>query len=192
MCGIFETAGHRAKLTNIWALGGKHVYLVYTCRVLLTVNCSSSGWGFSPGGGVGWGTSYSKQYRYVPRKCPCFQPVYSQFAHAKSQFYNAYKIYCVMVMTFHDNSSKIFSKVMPKTDPSIKFRPWESIYAYINSYRTNYSSESTPKVYFHNAPRIWIFLSRCLCRAGCPYHFYIGSASPGVIRCISDFRRPLS
>ncbi len=32
---------------------------------------------------------------YVPGKCPCFEPFYCQFAHAKSQFYfhNAYKIH---------------------------------------------------------------------------------------------------
>ncbi len=36
---------------------------------------------------------------------------------------------CTMAMTFHDNSAKIFCKVMPKTDASIKFnfRPWKSI-----------------------------------------------------------------
>ncbi len=84
-----------------------------------------------------------KWYRYVLQKCPCFEPFYSQFAYAKSQhsklyFHTAYKIYSLRyhgygIVTFHDNSSKIFCKVtwvMPKTNPSInviKFRPWKSI-----------------------------------------------------------------
>ncbi len=62
-----------------------------------------------------------------------------EFALAKTQFYfhNAYKIYPLRygnnnLMTFRDNSSKIFCKVMPKTDPSIKFKPWEKHYMHIS------------------------------------------------------------
>ena len=36
-------------------------------------------------------------------------------------------ISCFMAMAVHDNSSKDFFKAMPKTDPSIKSRPWKSI-----------------------------------------------------------------
>ncbi len=46
----------------------------------------------------------------------------------------------------------------------------------------NYCSENTPKVTFKMLPRIFIFLSRCLCRAGCdrgtPLALYIAGAPP--------------
>ncbi len=43
---------------------------------------------------------------------------------------------CVMAMTFHNNTSKIFCRVMQKTDLSIKFRPWKSIICIYQYYRT--------------------------------------------------------
>ena len=48
--------------------------------------------------------SYSK---YVPQKCPCFEPYYSQFAHAKSQFYfhNAYNMYKIYPLRSGNNVS---------------------------------------------------------------------------------------
>ncbi len=38
----------------------------------------------------------------VPRKYPCFEPYYSQFAHAKSQFYfhNAYYMYKIYPLRY--------------------------------------------------------------------------------------------
>ena len=126
----------------------------------------------------GGGTSYSKQYRYVPRKCPCFQPFYSQFALAKTQFYfhNAYKIYPLRygndnLMTFRDNSSKIFCKVMPKTDPSIKFISWKSIICIY---------QQVQNIYYAYILCLYIRPIPCRVSVAHPYHFYTGSASPGT------------
>ncbi len=69
-----------------------------------------------------------------------------------------------------DNSSKTFCKVTQKTDPCQRLDLGKALYEYINNYRRNYSEEETPKVTFKIPPRIFIFLCRCLCRAGCPWH----------------------
>ncbi len=42
---------------------------------------------------------------------------------------------------------------MPKVDPSLSLDLCKALYAYINRYRTNYSSENTPKVYYQDAPQ---------------------------------------
>ncbi len=51
---------------------------------------------YNPGRGIAIVSSTG-----MPRKCPCFEPFYSQLDNAKSQFYfhNAYKIYsCLIAM----------------------------------------------------------------------------------------------
>ncbi len=45
-----------------------------------------------------------------------------------------------MAMTFHAKCSKMFCKVMPKTDPSIKFRPWKRIICIYQSIATKQST----------------------------------------------------
>ena len=79
----------------------------------------------------------------------------------------------IMAMTFHDNSSKIFCKVMPKTDPSIKWSLdlGKALYAYraYQLLQNNLQFRKYPKSYFQNTPRIRIFLSRCLGRVGWPW-----------------------
>ncbi len=81
----------------------------------------------------------------------------------------------VMPMTFHNNSSNISCKAMPKTDPSIQFRPWKSIICIYQYLQNKLQFRKYPKNTFYMPPRFWVFLSRCLCRAGCPWHIHNNS-----------------
>ena len=67
---------------------------------------------------------------------------------------------CVMPIMFHDNSSIIFCKIMPKTDPSIKFRPWKSIVCIYQLLENELHFRKYPKSYFQNAPQNLDFTAR--------------------------------
>ncbi len=87
---------------------------------------------------------------------------------------------CVMAMTFHDNSSKIFCKAMSKTDLSIKFRPWKSIIC-ISIATEQITVQKILQKLLSKCPQnldfsLLIFLSQCLYSCAFPvycYHFRV-------------------
>ena len=56
-----------------------------------------------------------------------------------------------MAMTVHDNSSKYFCKAMPKTDLSIKSRPWQSIMCIYKQLQNKLQLRKYPKICFQYA-----------------------------------------
>ncbi len=86
-------------------------------------------------------------------------------------------------MTFHDNSSKIFCKVMPNADPSKKFRPWKSILC-ISIATEQITVQKIPKKLLSKSPAEFGFFCPDAYAVpgvrGTPLPLFLISASPGA------------